>query len=119
MEASLQEDLNTFIERNIKPQSIILAEGWSGSHILATKGYGKKSNTYSYSFPYIKKARKKLESFLYEKSNGKKIQDKNLAESLIRELCQKSNAKIVDTDFYELLQKMVQAKPITDLSDNR
>ena len=41
MEASLQEDLNTFIERNIKPQSIILAEGWSGSHILATKGYGK------------------------------------------------------------------------------
>ena len=119
MEASLQEDLNTFIERNIKPQSIILAEGWSGSHILATKGYGKKSNTYSYSFPYIKKARKKLESFLYEKSNGKKIQDKNLAESLIREFCQKSNAKIVDTDFYELLQKMVKAKPITDLSDNR
>ena len=119
IQASLQEDLNTFIERNIKPQSIILAEGWSGSHILTAKGYGKKSNTYSYSFPYFKKARKKLESFLYEKSNGKKIQDKNLAESLIREFCQKFNAKIVETDFYELLQKMIQVKPITDLSDKK
>ena len=87
--------------------------------VLQTKGYSKKSNTYSYSFPYIKKARKKLESFLYEKSNSKKIQDKNLAESLIREFCQKFNAKIVETDFYELLQKMIQVKPITDLSDKK
>ena len=115
--ASLNDDSNMFIVNSIKEGSTILSKGWNGNQILFAKDYVR--GPYTSKLLHVDRVHKNLVRFLNRKLNNQKIRDKNLAESLIREFCQKFNAKIVETDFYELLQKMVQAKPITDLSDNR
>ena len=114
---SLNEDCNTFVMNSIKKGSSILSKGWNGNQILFVKDYVR--GPYTSRLLHVDRVHKNLVRFLNQKLDNKKIRDKDLAESLIREFCQKFNAKIVDTDFYELLQKMVQVKPITDFSDNK
>lgn len=106
-----------FVVNSIKKGSTILSKGWNGNQILFAEDYVR--GPYTSKLLHVDRIHKNLVRFLNRKLNNQKIRDKNLAESLIREFCQKFNAKIVETDFYELLQKMIQVKPITDLSDNR
>lgn len=115
--ASLNDDCNMFVVNSIKKGSTILSKGWNGNQILFAEDYVR--GPYTSKLLHVDRVHKNLVRFLNRKLNNRKTRDKNLAESLIREFCQKFNAKMVETDFYELLQKMIQVKPITDLSDNR
>lgn len=112
IQAALQDDLSAFIEKNIKPQSVLTVDGWNGSHL--STNYEINSHTYRYTYPYTKKVRERLEQFLRKKNNGKKIQDRTAAELLVKEFCENKNNDVIDTDFYELVQKMIQIQPLTN-----